>query len=180
LDESAGLIEGKVMLSQGEHLSRQLRKSGDRAYYELRSRGTWQWWPGQSWSSEKLWDLGLNRDIPLRLDIHTGVGRSDLDLSSLNVTELQLDGGVGQVTLTLPRRGQLDARIQGGVGEVTVIVPKGVAARIRTEGGLGGVMVDGNFDRSDNTYTSPGFSSAENRADLRIEGGVGRVFVREG
>jgi hypothetical protein len=180
LDESAGLIEGKVMLSQGEYLSKQFRKSGDVAYYELGSRGPWQWWPGQHWPGDKVWDLGLNRDIPLRLEIHSGVGRANLDLASLNVTELQLDSGVGQVTLNLPQRGRLDGKIEGGVGEVTIVVPKGVAARIRTEGGIGGVAVEGNFNRSGNTYTSPGFSTAENRADLKVEGGVGRVFIREG
>ncbi len=181
LDESAGLIEGQVMLSPGEHLNRQLSKSGDVARYELKSRNvnSVRVWPGQTWDGDKVWDLRLNRDVPIRLEINTGVGRSNLDLSNLQVTELDLQGGVGQVTLDLPLRGRLDAKIQGGVGEVTVIVPQGVAARIRTEGGLGDISVRGAYDHSGNTYTSPGFSNAENRVDLKIQGGIGRVIVRE-
>ncbi len=179
LDESAGLIEGKVMLSPTEHLTRQASSSGDTLKFELRSRGISTVWPGQTWDGDKVWDLGLNRDVPIRLEINTGVGRSNLDLSNLNVTELDLQGGVGQVNLNLPQRGRLDAKIQGGVGEVIVTVPKGVATRIRTEGGLGDISVRGAYDRSGNTYTSPGFSSAENRVDLRIQGGIGRVIVRE-
>ncbi|MCX6028628.1 MAG: DUF5668 domain-containing protein [Chloroflexi bacterium] len=180
LDETAGLIEGQVMLSPGEHLDRQYNKSGDVAHYELKSRGLTTVWPGQAWDEQKVWNLGLNRDVPIRLTIGAGVGRSNFDLSGLSVTSLDLTGGVGQVTLTLPQRGRLDAKIQGGIGEVIVIVPRGVAARIRTEGGLGGVTVNGSFSQSGNTYTSPGFSSAENRADLKVEGGIGHVIVREG
>ncbi len=179
LDESAGLVEGKVMLGPGEHLTRQASNSGDTLKFELRSQGITTVWPGQTWDGDKVWNLGLNRDVPIRLEINTGVGRSNLDLSNLQVTELDLQGGVGQVNLNLPQRGRLDAKIQGGVGEVTVIVPKGVAARIRTEGGLGDISIRGTFDHSGNTYTSPGFSSAENRVDLRIQGGIGRVIVRE-
>ena len=180
LDETAGLIEGQVMLSPGERLNRQSNRSGDVAHYELKSRGMTTVWPRQMWDEQKVWNLGLNRDIPIRLQIQTGVGRSNLDLTSLNVTNLDLEGGVGQVALMLPQRGQISVTIEGGVGEVIVIVPRGLAARIRTEGGLGGVTVNGSFSQSGNTYTSPGFSSAENRADLKIEGGVGHVVVREG
>jgi hypothetical protein len=182
LDETAGLIEGQVMLSPGERLDRRSDRAGHVAHYELKSRGvnSVRIWSGRVWDEQKVWNLGLNRDVPIRLTIGVGVGRSNLDLSGLNVTELDLTGGVGQVTLTLPQRGRLDAKIEGGVGEVIVIVPPGVAARIRAEGGLGGVTVNGSFSQSGNTYTSPGFNSAENRADLKIEGGVGHVVVREG
>jgi hypothetical protein len=97
----------------------------------------------------------------------------------LNISDLRLRGGVGQVALTLPRRGKLDARIDGGVGEVTVLAPAGMALRIRADGGIGGVTVDGHFDRSGDVYTSPGYATAENRVDLRIDGGIGRVHVRQ-
>jgi len=60
-----------------------------------------------------------------------------------------------------------------------VRVPQGTAARIQVEGGLGGVVVNGTFQKSDNTYTSLGYATAENRADVRINGGVGQLTIQQ-
>ncbi len=179
LNESAGLVEGQVMLSPNERLARSFRKSGDVAYFDLKSEGTSRVGTNFDWNEQKLWSLALNRDVPLKLTIRTGVGASTLDLTQLNITELDINGGVGQVTLKLPQRGQINASIEGGVGQVLVTVPRGMAVRIRTEGGLGGVSVSGNFQRSGNTYTSPGFATATARAEVKVQGGIGQVVVRE-
>jgi len=176
--EAAGLVEGTVALSRGERLNAERRQTGNTVYAEVRSHGNWSY-PSGTWTAgDKVWDLGLSRDVPISLKISTGVGRSNLDLSRLQVTDLTLDGGVGQVTISLPRTGRLDGSIEGGIGEVIVLVPAGVAARIRVDGGLGGVNVSGSYARMGDTYTTPGYDTAENRADLRIEGGIGRVIVR--
>jgi len=178
--ESAGLVEGTVMWSRSERRSVERRQTGDTVYAEVRGGGNWTFPSGNMWIDEnKVWNLGLSRDVPISLKINSGVGQSNLDLSRLQMTDLTLDGGVGQVTITLPRAGRLEGRIEGGIGEVTVLVPDGVAARIRVDGGLGDVSVSGNYAQSGNTYTAPGYDTAENRADLRIEGGLGRVVVRE-
>ena len=179
LPESAGLIEGKLDLANNEKADWESRQGGDTIYFKLRSRGHWNMWSGRIWSETKVWEIGLTRDLPLKLTFNAGVGRSTLDLSQLNISDLRLRGGVGQVALTLPRRGKLDARIDGGVSEVTVLAPAGMALRIRADGGIGGVTVDGHFDRSGDVYTSPGYATAENRVDLRIDGGIGRVHVRQ-
>jgi hypothetical protein len=179
LPEGAGLIEGKVDLSQDERVSRDFRKSGETAYFVLRSNNARFHMMRDTWPSDKVWDLGLSRDVPLRLKISAGVGRVTIDLTQLDVTDFELEGGVGQATLTLPRRGRLEAKVEGGVGEVTVLIPQGMAARIRVDGGLGGVNVSDTYDRRDDEYTSPGYNSAVDRVDLRIDGGVGRITVRE-
>ena len=78
---------------------------------------------------------------------------------------------MGQIELTVPQRGSSQTVIDGGVGQIIVRVPQGVAARIQVEGGLGGV-VNGTFQKSGDTYTSPGYATAENRADVRVNSGA--------
>jgi hypothetical protein len=124
------------------------------------------------------WDLRLNRDVPIRLNLDGGVGQAVLDLSQLKISDLEADLGVGRTSITIPATGQFQARIHAGVGEVEVIVPQGMAARVQAESGLGGVHVSEGFTRQGEVYTSPGYESAQNRADLRITGGVGSVSVR--
>jgi len=179
LPKGAGLVEGRVDLSPGEQISRSFRKAGETAHFVLRSSDARSHKISDTWSGSKVWDLGLSRDVPLRLKLSTGVGRVTVDLAQLNVTDFELEGGVGQATVTLPRRGRLEARVEGGVGEVTILIPQGMAARIRVDGGLGGINLSGPYDRRGDEYVSAGYSSAEDRVDLRVDGGVGRITIRE-
>lgn len=176
---SAQLLKGTADLSKGENL--QLSHTGSSAVdrLDLRSQNGWTVGPNVIADDRKAWDLELNRDIPMSLQVDVGVGRSTLDLTQLNLTRLVIDGGVGQATVKLPMRGRFDVEIDGGVGEITLIISQGLAARVRVDGGLGGVSVDGNFNRRDREYTSPNYSSAENRANIQVDGGVGRIVIRE-
>lgn len=184
LPEATGnLIEGTLALASGEAVTPSFRKSGDTAVYELKSRGTWNtpfFNPGTVWPADKSWLLALSRDVPLQLQIRPGVGRSVLDLSDLTVTELNVDGNVGQVNLTLPRRGRAQIALDGGIGELVIGVPEGTAARIQVDGGLGGVITDGRFISAGSIYTTPAYSASQERVEVRVKGGIGRLTLREG
>ena len=179
--EQATLVSGEVSLGPGETLDQSFRVSGDTAYLRLGARSVGSHWPfGGGWSGDRTWDLKLSPSVPMQLKVDTGVGTSELDLSGLRVTELDADLGVGKASIVLPRAGRVSGSVDGGVGEVEVVVPEGVAARIRADAGLGGIDVSGNYQKQGDTYVSPGFDTAEDRVDLRIKGGVGRVVVRQG
>jgi hypothetical protein len=175
---SPDLARGSAELSRRETLQQSRSTSAGIARLVLRSQfanGVGLNWVGEG----KLWDLELNQDVPTRLEVSTGVGRATLDLTRMNLTRLAIDGGVGQATIKLPLRGRFEVDISGGVGEITLIVPESLAVRVRTNGGLGGVSVEGDFRRSDREWVSPNFNSAENRAQVSIDGGVGRIVIRE-
>ena len=179
LMESAGLIEGKIDLGPREQINRTYSQSGEKANYGLRSENAWVTPSGNVWDQNKRWDLGLSRDIPIGLSVNTGVGRSTLDLSQLNLTTLKVNSGVGQTTVTLPRHGQLSAEVDNGVGDLTVVIPKGMAASVRMDSGLGGTHVEGDFVRQGETYTSPNFNAATDRVELRVNGGIGKTTILE-
>jgi hypothetical protein len=184
LPEATGsLVEGTVALAPGETVTPSFRRSGDTARYELKSHGAWRGplvQPGTAWPADKVWNLALTRDAPLRLNVHPGVGRSVLDLSGLTVTELTVDGNVGQVNLTLPRRGRSQITLDGGVGELVIGVPEGTAARIQVDEGLGGVVTDGRFSNTGRIYTTATYAAAAERVEVRVKGGIGRLTLREG
>jgi hypothetical protein len=177
--EGSSLIAGKVALGQGEHLVRDFRKSGDTAVFTLRSEGFPLFPFAGRWNADRLWDLRLSPEVPLRLSINTGVGESTLDMARLKLTELDLHAGVGKVTLTLPGRGQVQANINGGIGEVIVRIPAGMAARVHATAGLGDSQVMGNYQRQGGVFVSPGYDTAENRVDLEVKGGIGKITVQQ-
>ena len=76
--------------------------------------------------------------------------------------------------------GQTRVVVKAGAASVDLYVPYGVAARIRNQSGLSGNNFDtARFPRtSGDTYESPDFASATNRADISIESGIGSVNVR--
>lgn len=116
------------------------------------------------------WDVGLSPEIPLSIRIDCGVGESDLDLSQLIITKLDLDSGVGDKTITLPATGskyevkvdvgvgQIELRLEdgidvtididGGVGDTIIVVPENVGVRLVGEIGVGEIKVPGSYSHT--------------------------------
>lgn len=135
----------------------------------------WMWAPGAL-----DWDVRLNPDIPLALEFETGASRSEIDLSLLQVSDLELETGASATAVTLPANAGLTrVKIEAGAASIDLRVPGGVAARIRAQAGLARVGVDETrFPRRGDIYESPDYEAAANKADIRIETGVGSVDVR--
>jgi len=156
-------------------------------------------------ANELRWDIGLSPDVPMDLTIQGGVGRSDLDLSSLQLTNLNIDGGVGEINVTLPatrqpyhatvnngvgevsltvtRGAALDLSLSGGVGGVIVDLPDDAAVRLTSQGGLGDLSLPGNLVRisgeeDEGVWETEGFSQAELPITIEYDGGVGGLTLR--
>jgi hypothetical protein len=124
-----------------------------------------------NWDNGLPWLVSLAQDVPMRLALHGGAGKADVDLRLLDVTDLRLSAGVGEMAVTLPDPGtpytadinsgvgelnvrlpehtSLDLRIRGGVGEVTLETPRGggVGVQVRTHGGISEVNLPRHFQR---------------------------------
>ena len=177
LTDSNDLLGGSINLYARERLERAFNVSNGTAYLRLNSNtdGIFPFWNTDG--GARTWELDLNPDVPIDLEVDSGAGDSNLDLQQLNLTNLTVDGGVGRTTIVLPERGQLTADVNAGVGQVTIKIPEGVDARIKARQGLGNISVNGNFSRNGDTYESPGYDNAANRIDLDVNGGVGQVVV---
>ena len=94
-----------------------------------------------------------------------GIGDTVLDLSSLEL------------------KGAHEVEISTKVGDVGVVLPRGLAVRIVAEvAGIGDLNVLGTEREGFGLrlpYTSPGFESAPDRLELRLETGVGDITVEE-
>lgn len=177
--EADGLITGTVAQGPRDQIQRDFAINGDSATFRLHAVRQNGWSaPLRFRNGEELvWDLRLNPDVPLRIDLSTGAGTATLDLTRLHITELNVSTGVGTTTVNLPQRGIVHASVSGGVGDTTISIPAGMAARISASAGLGQVRVTGNFERQDKLYVSPNYASAEDRVDLAISGGIGGVTI---
>jgi hypothetical protein len=178
LPESANLVEGAIRLGSGERATPDFTVEDETATFTLRSEGVAFGPFVGSWDDQRGWDLGLNPDVPLELEISLSVGRSDVDLTGLTVSDLEVSMGVGQTTVILPDEGRFRAKIEGAVGQTIVVIPEGMAARIHVDTGLAGRQLPDEYQRHGDIYTSPGYESADNRVDLEVSQAIGNIAIR--
>lgn len=132
---------------------------------------------------DETWRFGLTTQVPLELEISSGIGLVDADLTGLSIAGLDIETGIGRSIITLPVGGNFSGRLSSGIGQTVIVIPNGAAVHVLMTTGIGGVSTpEGSrpFDLGDNEYTSPGFAAAENRIELVIEQAIGSIVLREG
>lgn len=177
LSESANLLEGTIPRGIQDSLKRDFELEGNKATYRLELGGA-SFGPFIGGAGRGVWTLGLNPEVPLDLDIDLGAGETQVDLTNLQVRDVQVTMGLGQTTVILPDEGNIQARIEGAVGQTIVIIPQGMAARIQVDTGIAARQLPADYQRRDNVYTSPGFENAEQRAELEVSQAIGNLTIR--
>jgi hypothetical protein len=134
------------------------------------------WGPGQ----QRDWEIRLSQSRPLALTLATGASNMRLDLSDLLVSELDIETGASATWLRLPAQaGHTEVSLRSGVASVTIEVPATLAAAIELTGGLAEIQVDSErFPRQGGKrYRSPDYDSAANRANIRLDSGLGSLRI---
>lgn len=173
-------VSGKVEISEYEDLTDDVQLRGDKLTYTLSSEGH-QYQPGWIFSrdidNDKKWELMLTPDVLVNLNIDTGVGKTEVDLSNLQLSGLVLNSGVGEVVVSLPNEGDFQASIKAGVGKMEIYIPEDLAIGIFIDSGLGNVTVDGDYIQRGENYFSQNYNSAPDKVELYLDGGVGNIRI---
>lgn len=181
LEDSPGiLVEGMIETSEFENVVENYNISGNVVKYSLSSSGQ-QYNPGWLFSKdvdqEKSWDLLLSPDVEMDLQVDSGVGRTELNLTKMTLSHLDVDSGVGEVVVFLPEEGDFDANLNSGVGKIEVFIPANVAVRIAVDSGLGNVSLKGDFVQRNGYYYTDAFDPGSASIDVYLDGGVGNISV---
>jgi hypothetical protein len=174
------LLEGVLDITEDETLKQDLYFDDETAYLELSSTGT-QFYPStlfRDWEKDsRNWTINLSETVPIDLEIDTGAGRSEIDLTGINLIELNVDSGVGETVVYLPDSGDFNAWVSLGVGELVVYVPEDLNVRIHMDTGIGNNSISGDYLQAGSVYYSPGFEDSEDQVELYVDGGIGEVRV---
>lgn len=144
------------------------------------------------------WDLRLNEDVPMEMQIDTGAGRSDLKLGNLALTRLDVNSGAGDVDLDLGEsqsltrldydmgagdstldlsgdwQNDLDATIRGGIGKLTLRLPSAVGVRLDINAGVGSINASG-LTKDGDIYTNSAYGESDVKLIISIDAGVGEI-----
>jgi hypothetical protein len=122
------------------------------------------------------WDINLSDSVPLDVEIHTGAGEANLDLSTLDLSNIQVEIGAGETNLDLTSSWDhnVNAIIKGGVGKLTVKLPSDMGVQVNAAAGLGNVRTSG-LNQEAGRYVNQAFGSAPYTLTLDIQTGVGSI-----
>ena len=176
LNDSGNFVEGTVLHRSNERVTQSFT-DGNTARLDIKTSGS----AGVVMGPVRgyAWDFGFHPDVALDLSIDAGMGDVNLDLRTLTLESVNVSAGMGAITIKLPETGKFDVDIDGGMGTVVIEVPAGMGVRLQTEAAIVGRNLPAGYTRNNNRYTSSNYSSAENRADIQIDLGVGNITIRE-
>lgn len=122
----------------------------------------------------------LSQEVPVNVSVETGASQLDMDLSDVLASEIRLQTGASNSNVTMPARGASHMDLEAGAASVNIRIPNGVSGRVRIKEGLTSLNIDKNrFPQVDtHLYQSADYDTAENRAELNIEAGVGSISVK--
>jgi hypothetical protein len=127
-------------------------------------------------NSHYRWDLRLNNDKPLDLEVDLGAGEGRLELGDLTLRSVDVHMGVGELRLDLRGKpaNSYTVNMRGGVGEATVYLPRDVGVVADAQGGIGGITARG-LEKRDGEYVNDAYGHSHTTVRLDIRGGIGAI-----
>ena len=125
------------------------------------------------------WDISMNDQLPTDLVVRLGAGESNLDLDSLTLTGVDLHTGAGKTTVDLSGdyARDFDTTIEGGVGQATVLLPSEVGVKAKAEGGIGGINAEG-LKKVGGSYVNDAYGESDTNLSIDVKGGVGEITLK--
>ncbi len=176
LNDSGSFVEGTIEQHQNERLVQDFA-GGTPARLSVKTSGTPKGHLGAG--SRQRWDLAFHPDVALDLTIALGLGEGELDFRHLTLKTADLNFGAGDMHIKLPEEGDCEINIDGGVGSIVIEVPPGLAVRLQTDTALVARTLPPDYVQSNNRYTSPNYSKAEKKVNIRIGLGIGNLTLRQ-
>jgi hypothetical protein len=126
------------------------------------------------------WGLHLDNQVPMKLSVNVGAGTSNLKLSGLSLSGLDITLGAAEGTIDLSGNWahDLDITIDAGVSNISVLLPKDVGVRVVVDRGptvidTQGLMKDGNV------YTNAAYSVSDVTLHIDLQAGIGTINLLE-
>ncbi len=121
----------------------------------------------------------LNPNPEWKIDVKTGATKLDFDLSKFKVRSLKLSGGAADFSVKLGQPlSATNVVVSTGMSSVSISVPTTAACRIISSTGLSSTNFEGFTKTKDNTYETPGFSTATNKLFIKMSGGMADFNVK--
>ena len=170
----------------------QITSSTDQLSVSTAANQRFGWHPGSD-----DWNVVLPTGTTLDLDATINAGRGRLDLSGARLDTLGVDVNAGDMrvdladatvrrmdvsvnagatTIHLPATGGFTGDVEVNAGSLQVCVPETLGLRVTSTAALGSIDVNG-LTRSGDAWVTPGYLTAQSRAELAVTANLGSVDI---
>ncbi len=122
------------------------------------------------------WNLYLAEKLPLEVDIDTGAGKIDVDLSKLQVERFDVNSGVSDLAINFANY-NTQSRINAGASNIKLYVPSESGLQIKLSSLLGNNNFNeaGLVNQGGGLFQSDNYKEANNRINLRISSSASNI-----
>lgn len=126
------------------------------------------------------WGLHLGNDVPMDLSVDMGAGTSNLKLSGLQLSGLDITLGAAQGTIDLSGAWahDLDVTIDAGASNINVLLPKDVGVRVVVDRGPTVIDTQG-LTKDGDVYTNAAYGTADVTMQIDLQAGIGTINLLE-
>ena len=126
------------------------------------------------------WGLRLDNDVPIELSVDVGAGTSNLKLSDLSLSGLDITLGATEGTIDLSGdwAHNLDVTIDAGASNTKVFLPKNVGVRVVVDRGPTMIDTQG-LTQDGNVYTNAAYGVSAVTIQINLVVGIGIVCLLE-
>lgn len=146
-------VAGEVFLAANEDLDTNEKTVGKSQEISISSTG-YVVFPSGNMNNGFPWTLSLNPDKSFVIDINQIVGEQILNLSEINLEDLNSELVIGKMEVVLPEVDSLDADFECIIGEMVLIIPDGFPVRINVDTGITAVSLGEGFTKDGDTIFS--------------------------
>jgi len=178
IEIKGGAPSGQALVgSSAEGINEKSRLDGDRLEVRIEAGASFIPFIGPS---DGVYRFQLSNEVPAIISVETGASQLDMDLTDVPASEIRLQTGASNSNLTLPARGASHLDLEAGAASINIRIPDGVSGRVRIKQGLTSINIDtSRFPQIDSRlYQSADYDTAENRAEINIEAGVGSINIK--
>ncbi len=128
--------------------------------------------------AKSSWDLVLNSDVRLDLEIEMGAGDVRLNLAGLELRHLDVDAGFGNIVIDMTGDWTDDVavNIDGGVGNIELRVPDSVGVRVERDVGIGSTETHG-FTKRGGYFVNDAYGETDATLDINVDAGIGKIRI---
>ncbi len=123
------------------------------------------------------YDLALTPKIPIELTLDAGASKTNLDLSDIQLTKLDMDAGATSSVIRLGTKSTRQRLILDiGASSLQLHVPKDAGLKITYDSGLSSNnFAEAGLNQSSDTYTTTDYDQANVLIEIELDGGASSI-----
>lgn len=141
-------------------------------------RKEWTDWVMKGWRRHE-WEIGLNHQVPLDLELQVKASDANLNLSDLQVDDLNLVLKASDLRIRFGKREFIKCKLDSDASRIRILIPEETGIKIDSEANLTSTEFSGDISiyHENETYISDNYESSLYKIDMFLEGSVSKLEV---